>query len=76
MLTADAAGLHAAEGKFIVAIVKRVHPDVASLELVDGLVGVNQIARPYRGAKAELRRVGFLDGLIALLLDFCPEVDF
>ena len=46
VLAAEGAGLHAAEGKFVVTVVKRVDPDVAGLELVDGFVGIDQIARP------------------------------
>jgi hypothetical protein len=46
VLATDTAGLYAAEREFVVTVVKRVDPDIAGLEFVDGLVGVNQIARP------------------------------
>src|SRR5262249_61590740 len=47
VLAANAARLHAAEGKSVIAIVERVNPNIAGLELVDGFVSVDQIARPY-----------------------------
>src|SRR5262244_2068117 len=50
VLAAYAAGLHTAEGKLVVAVVKRVDPDIARLELVDGFIGVDEIASPDRRA--------------------------
>ena len=43
VLAADAARFDAAEGQLIVAVVKRVDPNVAGLELVDRFVGVNKL---------------------------------
>src|SRR5262245_3441878 len=64
VLAADAAGLHTAERKLVIAVVKRVDPDVAGLELFYRLIGVNQIARPDRRAEAEFRSIGLLDGFV------------
>ena len=40
VLAADAARLDAAERQLIIAVMERVDPYVAGLELVDGFVGV------------------------------------
>src|SRR5919109_709349 len=64
VLAPDAAGLYAAEGELVIAVVKRVDPHVAGLELVDRFVSVNEIARPDRRAKTVFRGVGFFDRFI------------
>ena len=64
MLASHAARFNAAEGKLIITVVKRIHPHVAGLELVDRLVSVEQIAGPDGRTEAKLRGIGLLDGFV------------
>src|SRR5689334_5534943 len=46
MFPTDAAGFYTAERELVITVVKRIHPNISRLKLLNRLVGVQQISRP------------------------------
>src|SRR5690349_3131934 len=67
MLSPQSGGLDATERQFVVAVMQRVEPDVARLQLLDRTVGFDKIACPDGGAETVHAVVRLFDRLVQVV---------